>query len=343
MKKNKILVTGGLGYIGSHTTVELINQGFQVTIVDNLSNSESFILDRIEKITGTRPKFYEFDLTERKKTQNCFKENNFDAVIHFAALKSVSESVKKPLEYHNNNIKSLENILESMKTHSVRNIVFSSSCVVYGQPNKLPVDESAPFKKAESPYAETKQISEKILEKFTNSNNNISAISLRYFNPVGAHSSALIGELPKGMPDNLVPFITQTAAGIRDRLVVFGDDYDTHDGTAVRDYIHIEDLSKAHIAALERILYLKNENTYEYYNVGTGKGYSVMDVISSFEKVNNIKLNYVFSERREGDIEKIFSDNKLSKKTLNWSSKKSLDDMMRSAWNWETSINKKIK
>ena len=343
MKKNKILVTGGLGYIGSHTTVELINQGFHVTIVDNLSNSEIFILDRIEKITGTRPKFYEFDLTERKKTENCFNENNFDGVIHFAALKSVSESIKKPLEYYNNNIKSLENILESMKIHSVRNIVFSSSCTVYGQPEELPVDERAPFKKAESPYTETKQISEKIIEKLTNSNNNISAISLRYFNPVGAHSSALLGELPKGIPNNLVPFITQTAAGIRDRLVVFGDNYDTHDGTAVRDYIHIEDLSEAHIAALERILYFKNENPYEYYNVGTGKGYSVMDVIGSFEKVNNIKLNYVFSERREGDIEKIFSDNKLSKKTLNWSSKKSLDDMMRSAWNWETSINKKIK
>ena len=343
MKKNKILVTGGLGYIGSHTTVELINQGFQVTIVDNLSNSEIFILDRIEKITGTRPTFYEFDLTERKKTENCFNENNFDGVIHFAALKSVSESIKKPLEYYNNNIKSLENILESMKIHSVRNIVFSSSCVVYGQPNKLPGDESAPFKKAESPYTETKQISEKIIEKLTNSNNNISAISLRYFNPVGAHSSALLGELPKGIPNNLVPFITQTAAGIRDRLVVFGDNYDTHDGTAVRDYIHIEDLSEAHIAALERILYFKNENPYEYYNVGTGKGYSVMDVIRSFEKVNNIKLNYVFSERREGDIEKIFSDNKLSKKKLNWSSKKSLDDMMRSAWKWETAINKKIK
>ena len=343
MKKNKILVTGGLGYIGSHTTVELINQGFQVTIVDNLSNSEIFILDRIEKITGTRPKFYEFDLTERKKTENCFNENNFDGVIHFAALKSVSESIKKPLEYYNNNIKSLENILESMKIHSVRNIVFSSSCTVYGQPEELPVDERAPFKKAESPYTETKQISEKIIEKLTNSNNNISAISLRYFNPVGAHSSALLGELPKGIPNNLVPFITQTAAGIRDRLVVFGDNYDTHDGTAVRDYIHIEDLSEAHIAALERILYFKNENPYEYYNVGTGKGYSVMDVISSFEKVNNIKLNYVFSERREGDIEKIFSDNKLSKKKLNWSSKKSLDDMMRSAWKWEIAINKKIK
>ena len=343
MKKNKILVTGGLGYIGSHTTVELINQGFQVTIVDNLSNSEIFILDRIEKITGTRPKFYEFDLTERKKTENCFNENNFDGVIHFAALKSVSESIKKPLEYYNNNLKSLENILESMKIYSVRNIVFSSSCTVYGQPEELPVDERAPFKKAESPYTETKQISEKIIEKLTNSNNNISAISLRYFNPVGAHSSALLGELPKGIPNNLVPFITQTAAGIRDRLVVFGDNYDTHDGTAVRDYIHIEDLSEAHIAALERILYFKNENPYEYYNVGTGKGYSVMDVIGSFEKVNNIKLNYVFSERREGDIEKIFSDNKLSKKKLNWSSKKSLDDMMRSAWNWETAINKKIK
>ena len=343
MKKNKILVTGGLGYIGSHTTVELINQGFHVTIVDNLSNSEIFILDRIEKITGTRPKFYEFDLTERKKTENCFNENNFDGVIHFAALKSVSESIKKPLEYYNNNIKSLENILESMRIHSVRNIVFSSSCTVYGQPEDLPVDERAPFKKAESPYTETKQISEKIIEKVTNSNNNISAISLRYFNPVGAHSSALLGELPKGIPNNLVPFITQTAAGIRDRLVVFGDNYDTHDGTAVRDYIHIEDLSEVHIAALERILYFKNENPYEYYNVGTGKGYSVMDVIGSFEKVNNIKLNYVFSERREGDIEKIFSDNKLSKKKLNWSSKKSLDDMMRSAWNWETAINKKIK
>ena len=343
MKKNKILVTGGLGYIGSHTTVELINQGFQVTIVDNLSNSEIFILDRIEKITGTRPKFYEFDLTERKKTENCFNENNFDGVIHFAALKSVSESIKKPLEYYNNNLKSLENILESMKIHSVRNIVFSSSCTVYGQPEELPVDERAPFKKAESPYTETKQISEKIIEKLTNSNNNISAISLRYFNPVGAHSSALLGELPKGIPNNLVPFITQTAAGIRDRLVVFGDNYDTHDGTAVRDYIHIEDLSEAHIAALERILYFKNENPYEYYNVGTGKGYSVMDVIRSFEKVNNIKLNYVFSERREGDIEKIFSDNKLSKKKLNWSSKKSLDDMMRSAWKWEIAINKKIK
>ena len=343
MKKNKILVTGGLGYIGSHTTVELINQGFHVTIVDNLSNSEIFILDRIEKITGTRPKFYEFDLTERKKTENCFNENNFDGVIHFAALKSVSESIKKPLEYYNNNIKSLENILESMKIYSVRNIVFSSSCTVYGQPEELPVDERAPFKKAESPYTETKQISEKIIEKVTNSNNNISAISLRYFNPVGAHSSALLGELPKGIPNNLVPFITQTAAGIRDRLVVFGDNYDTHDGTAVRDYIHIEDLSEVHIAALERILYFKNENPYEYYNVGTGKGYSVMDVIGSFEKVNNIKLNYVFSERREGDIEKIFSDNKLSKKKLNWSSKKSLDDMMRSAWNWQTTINKKIK
>ena len=343
MKKKKILLTGGLGYIGSHTTVELINQGFHVTIVDNLSNSEIFILDRIEKITGSRPKFYEFDLTERKKTENCFNENNFDGVIHFAALKSVSESIKKPLEYYNNNLKSLENILESMKIYSVRNIVFSSSCTVYGQPEELPVDERAPFKKAESPYTETKQISEKIIEKLTNSNNNISAISLRYFNPVGAHSSALLGELPKGIPNNLVPFITQTAAGIRDRLVVFGDNYDTHDGTAVRDYIHIEDLSEAHIAALERILYFKNENPYEYYNVGTGKGYSVMDVIRSFEKVNNIKLNYVFSERREGDIEKIFSDNKLSKKKLNWSSKKSLDDMMRSAWKWEIAINKKIK
>jgi len=342
MNKNKtILVTGGLGYIGSHTVVGLIDSGFEVVIVDNLSNSEIFILDRINKITGVKPKFYEFDLTEIDKTEICFKENNFDAVIHFAAFKSVSESVKFPLKYHENNIKSLENILESMRIYEIKNIIFSSSCTVYGQPDKLPVNENAPFKKAESPYAETKQISEKIIQNFIDDNNRFSAISLRYFNPVGAHSSSLIGELPKGVPENLVPFITQTAAGKRDCLVVYGDDYNTHDGTAVRDYIHIEDLSNAHIAALDRLLNFNNEDSYEYYNIGTGIGYSVMDLIKSFEKVNNLKLNYNISGRREGDIEKIYSDTKLSKKKLNWSYKKSLDEMMSSAWNWQKHLNKK--
>tara|TARA_B110000263_G_scaffold217893_1_gene204226 strand:+ start:2051 stop:3073 length:1023 start_codon:yes stop_codon:yes gene_type:complete len=338
---NKILVTGGLGYIGSHTTVELINQGFQVIIVDNLSNSEISVLDNIKKITGVRPKFYEFNLTDSSKTEECFKENNFDAVIHFAAFKSVSESVKFPLKYHENNIKSLENILESMRVYEIKYIIFSSSCTVYGQPDKLPVNENAPFKKAESPYAETKQISEKIIQNFIGDNNRFSAISLRYFNPVGAHSSSLIGELPKGVPENLVPFITQTAAGKRDRLVVYGDDYNTHDGTAVRDYIHIEDLSNAHIAALDRLLNFNNEIPYEYYNIGTGIGYSVMDLIKSFEKVNNLKLKYNISVRREGDIEKIYADIKLSKKKLNWSYKKSLDEMMSSAWNWQKHLNKK--
>ncbi len=342
MKKNKtILVTGGLGYIGSHTVVELINQGFQVIIVDNLSNSEVSVLDNIKKITGVRPKFYEFNLTDSSKTEECFKKNNFDAVIHFAAFKSVSESVKFPLKYHENNLKSLENILESMRIYEIKNIIFSSSCTVYGQPDKLPVNENAPFKKAESPYAETKQISEKIIQNFIGDNNRFSAISLRYFNPVGAHSSSLIGELPKGVPENLVPFITQAAAGKRDGLVVYGDDYNTHDGTAVRDYIHIEDLSNAHIAALDRLLNFNNEIPYEYYNIGTGIGYSVMDVIKSFEKVNNLKLNYNISGRREGDIEKIYSDIKLSKKKLNWSYKKSLDEMMSSAWNWQKNLNKK--
>ena len=336
MKKNKtILVTGGLGYIGSHTVVELIENGFEVIIVDNLSNSEIFILDRINKITGVKPKFYEFDLTESDKTEVFFKENKFDAVIHFAAFKSVSESVKYPLKYHNNNIKSLENVLESMKVNEIRNIIFSSSCTVYGQPDKLPVSEEAPFKKAESPYAETKQLSEKIIQNFISDNNTFSGISLRYFNPVGAHSSSLIGELPKGIPENLVPFITQTAAGERDCLVVYGDDYDTHDGTAVRDYIHVEDLSNAHIVALDRLLNFNNETPYEYYNIGTGIGYSVMDVIKSFEKVNHLKLKYNISGRREGDIEKIYSDVKLSKKKLNWSYKKSLDQMMSSAWKWQ--------
>ena len=282
----KILVTGGLGYIGSHTVVELINNYYEVVIIDNLSNSELFILDNIEKITGVRPIFYNQDLLDFIKTNQIFKKEKIKGVIHFAAFKSVPESIKKPLLYYNNNLLSLINVLKSMEENTVSNIVFSSSCCVYGQPEKLPVSENTPFKKADSPYAESKQISEQIIKDFTSSHNNISSVSLRYFNPVGAHESALIGELPKGIPDNLVPYITQTAAGIREGLSVFGKDYNTHDGTAIRDYIHVEDLAKAHLKAFNFLNDSEDKNIYEFFNVGTGIGYSVLDVINSFENVS---------------------------------------------------------
>lgn len=334
----KILVTGGLGYIGSHTVVELINNNYEVVIIDNLSNSELFILDNIEKITGVRPIFYNQDLLDFKKTNQIFKKEKIKGVIHFAAFKSVFESVRSPLKYYENNLLSLINVLKSMEENTVSNIVFSSSCTVYGQPDKLPISESSPLKNAESPYAKTKQISEKIIKDFTNSHNNISSVSLRYFNPVGAHESALIGELPKGIPDNLVPYITQTAAGIREELSVFGNDYNTHDGTAIRDYIHVEDLAKAHIKAFNFLNESEDKNIYEFFNVGTGIGYSVLDVINSFENVNNLKLNYSLKDRRDGDIEQIYSDVTKSKKVLKWESERSLDDMMSSAWKWQKNL-----
>ena len=334
----KILVTGGLGYIGSHTVVELISNDYEVVIIDNLSNSEHFILDNIEEITGVRPIFYNKNLTDFDATNNIFKKHKIDGVIHFAAFKSVSDSVKNPMKYYNNNLNSLINVLKSMKENHVSNFVFSSSCTVYGMPDKLPVSENAPFKNAESPYARTKQISEKIIEDFTNSENQISSVSLRYFNPVGAHESGLIGELPKGIPDNLIPYITQTAVGIRDELSVFGNDYNTKDGTAVRDYIHVEDLAEAHLKAFRFLFDFKEQNIYEFFNVGTGTGYSVLDVVNSFEKVNNIKLKYSIKGRRDGDIEEIYSDITKSKKSLKWESKKSLDDMMSSAWRWQKNL-----
>ena len=334
----KILVTGGLGYIGSHTVVELINNNYEVVIIDNLSNSELFILDNIEKITGIRPIFYNADLNDFNETNNILKEHKIDGVIHFAAFKSVSDSVKNPIKYYNNNLNSLINLLKSMKENYVSNLVFSSSCTVYGMPDELPVSESASFKNAESPYAATKQISEKIIKDFINSENQISSISLRYFNPVGAHESSLIGELSKGIPDNLVPYITQTAAGIRDELSVFGNDYNTKDGTAVRDYIHVEDLAEAHLKALCFLFESKDQKNYEFFNVGTGVGYSVLDVINSFEKVNNIKLKYSIKGRRDGDIEEIYSDITKSKNILKWVSKKSLDEMMSSAWKWQKKL-----
>lgn len=335
----KILVTGGTGYIGSHTTVELIEKGYEVIMVDNLSNSEIEVLDGIERITGKRPVFEQFDLCEREKTNKLFEKNpDIDAVIHFAALKAVGESVEMPLEYYRNNLLSLINLLEAMTMHGKSALVFSSSCTVYGQPDELPVTEQAPVKKATSPYGFTKQASETIIEDSVNAHNKLKAISLRYFNPVGAHSSALIGELPKGIPLNLVPFVTQTAAGLRDQLKVYGNDYNTPDGTAIRDYIHVVDLAKAHITAVERILTVSQRASYEVFNLGTGKGSSVMEVIQAFEKATGERVNYKIVDRRPGDVEKVWSDTHLANKVLGWKAEKTLEETLASAWAWEKNI-----
>lgn len=331
----KILVTGGTGYIGSHTVVELQNAGFEVVIVDDLSNSKADIADAIEKITGTKPLLEVFDLTDREKTGDFFKRHDdLKGVIHFAAKKAVGESVQKPLLYYRNNLVSLMNVLEGMIVNNIPNIVFSSSCTVYGQPDELPVSETAPIKKAESPYGNTKQISEDIIYD-TVKVTNVKAIALRYFNPIGAHESALIGELPLGVPDNLLPFITQTAIGIREKLRVFGDDYNTPDHTAIRDYIHVVDLAKAHVVAVQRMIERKMKKDFEVFNLGTGKGYSVMKVIKSFEKVTGLKLNYEIVGRREGDVEQVWADPSFSNKELGWKAEKELDEMVSSAWKWE--------
>ncbi len=331
----KILVTGGTGYIGSHTVVELQQKGFNVLILDNLSNSYLSVVDKIEKITGIRPGFELLDLKDKKKTAAFFKKNpDIDGIIHFAALKAVGESVEKPLEYYNNNILSLLNILQGMKEHNISNFVFSSSCTVYGQPDELPVTEKAPIKKVWSPYGHTKQISEEIIENVSKASP-IQSILLRYFNPIGAHDSALIGELPIGVPNNLVPFLTQTAIGKRECLNVYGKDYDTPDGTAIRDYIHVVDLAKAHVVAMDRLIEKKNKSNPEIFNLGTGKGYSVLEIISSFEKTTGIKLNYKFSNRRPGDIEKVWADISFANAELGWKAEKNIDEMMLSAWNWE--------
>jgi UDP-glucose 4-epimerase len=337
----KILVTGGTGYIGSHTVVELQNKGFEVVIVDNLSNSGAEIVDNIEKITGVRPAFEKFDLTDYDKTMDFFKRNNdLKGVIHFAAFKAVGESVEKPLMYYRNNLVSLMNILEGMIEYGVENLVFSSSCTVYGQPDELPVSEKAPIKKAESPYGNTKQISEEIIQDTINAYN-IKGIALRYFNPIGAHESALIGELPLGVPNNLVPFITQTAIGIREQLRVFGDDYPTPDGTPIRDYIHVVDLAKAHVVAVDRMINGKMKKDFEVFNLGTGKGYSVLEVIKSFEKVSGKKLNYKIVDRRPGDVIEVWADPTFSNEELGWKAEKGLDEMVLSAWNWEKALREK--
>lgn len=331
-----VFVTGGLGFIGSHTCVELQNKGYSVIIADDLSNSQASVKDQIVRITGKEPIFVEKDISLPNSLNTIFEEYEIDAVIHFAAHKAVGESVVDPLKYYNNNINSLLNILDKCNEFGIDELVFSSSCTVYGQPDQLPVTELTPKKQAESPYGNTKRICEEILEDHSRSNSDFKAISLRYFNPAGAHESALIGELPLGVPNNLVPFITQTAAGIRKQLKVFGGDYDTPDGTCIRDYIHVVDLARAHISALEYLE--KSKRNYDFFNVGTGIGYSVLDVINSFEKVSGINLNYEIIERRAGDIEQIFADTKKINQTLGWSAELDLDAMMRSAWKWQQSL-----
>jgi UDP-glucose 4-epimerase len=335
----QILVTGGTGYIGSHTTVELQNAGFEVIIVDNLSNSSIKVLDGIEKISGIRPAFEEFDLIEKDKVEAFFtKYPDIEAIIHFAASKAVGESVEKPLLYYRNNLVSLINLLDCQLKLGISNIVFSSSCTVYGQPDKLPVTENTPRKDAESPYGNTKRVNEDILHDTITANPQLKGIALRYFNPVGAHPSALIGELPLGIPANLVPFITQSAAGLRGELKVYGDDYNTPDGSAVRDYINVVDLAKAHVVAVKRLLENKNKDRYEIFNLGTGNGVSVLEAVHAFEKATGIKLNYKIVGRRTGDIEKIWADTTLANEELGWKAEMGLEDTMLSAWLWEKRI-----
>ena len=332
----QILVTGGTGYIGSHTVVELQNVGYEVIIVDNLSNSSLEVLDGIEKISGTRPVFEQFDLIELDKVDGFFaKYPTISAIIHFAASKAVGESVEKPLLYYRNNLVSLFNLLECQLKYGVSGIVFSSSCTVYGQPDQLPVTENTPRKDAESPYGNTKRMNEDILRDTILANPQIKGIALRYFNPVGAHPSALIGELPLGVPANLVPFITQTAAGMRSELMVFGSDYDTIDGSAVRDYINVVDLAKAHVVAVGRLLENRNKTGYEIFNLGTGKGVSVLEMIHTFQMVAGVKLNYRIVERRAGDIEKIWADTALANEELGWKAETGLEETLLSAWLWE--------
>jgi UDP-glucose 4-epimerase len=339
--KKKILVTGGTGYIGSHTTVELIEEGYDVVIIDNLYNSEAEVVDRIEKITGVRPLLEVFDLCDKNRTEMFFVNNrDIAAIIHFAAYKAVGESVNKPLDYYRNNLGSLVNILGAMQSNGISNLVFSSSCTVYGQPDKLPVTEEAPLQVATSPYGNTKQIGEEIIRDTAISTNEINAISLRYFNPIGAHPSALIGELPRGVPENLVPYITQTAIGLRDELNVYGNDYDTPDGSCIRDYLHVSDLAKAHVVAVKRLIEKKNKFNYEIFNLGTGNGVSVLEAIHSFEKISGIKLKYKITGRRQGDIVKIWADPSLANKELGWRTVYSLDDCMKTAWLWEKQIRK---
>lgn len=339
--KQKILVTGGTGFIGSHTTVELQEAGYEVIIIDNLSNSRADVVDGIEKITGIRPHFENIDCCDIEALDKVFsKYEGIEGIIHFAASKAVGESVEKPLLYYRNNINSLVNLLELMPKHGVKGIIFSSSCTVYGQPTpeNLPVTEQSPIQKALSPYGNTKQINEEIIQDYVHSGAHIKSIILRYFNPIGAHPSALIGELPIGVPLNLIPYVTQTAAGIREKLRVFGNDYNTPDGTCIRDYIYVVDLAKAHVKAMSRILDNPEAQPVEIFNIGTGEGVSTLQIIKRFEAVTGVKLNWEFAPRREGDIEKVWGNVDKANTILGWKADANLDDVLLSAWRWQQKL-----
>ena len=337
--KETILVTGGTGFIGSHTTVELQQAGYDVVIIDNLSNSNASVIDGIEKITGIRPAFEKIDLNDFAATEAVFKKYSIKGCIHFAASKAVGESVEKPLLYYRNNLNSLMNVLELMTKYGSKGIIFSSSCTVYGQPTKenLPVTERAPIQKALSPYGNTKQINEEIIQDYIHSGAPIKSVILRYFNPIGAHPSALIGELPNGVPMNLIPFVTQTAIGIRKQLKVFGNDYDTPDHTCIRDYIYVVDLAKAHVKAMQRVLE-QDTDPIEVFNIGTGHGYSTLEIVEGFERATGVKLPWEYAPRREGDIEAIWGNVDKANKVLGWSADTPLDDILRSAWKWQEKL-----
>lgn len=340
--KQKILVTGGAGYIGSHTVVELQNAGYEVIVIDDLSNSTADSIDGIEKITGIRPAFEKLDCNDEVGLRKVFeKYSPISGIIHFAASKAVGESVEKPLLYYKNNLVSLINLLELMPQFDVKGIVFSSSCTVYGEPDSNPIDETAPIKPAASPYGKTKQINEDIIQDFVRSGANIKSIILRYFNPIGAHPSAEIGELPNGVPQNLLPFVTQTGMGIRKELSVFGDDYDTPDGSCVRDFINVVDLAKAHVIAIDRMLQDKSADKVEIFNLGTGNGLSVLELINVFEKVSGVKLNYKIVGRRTGDIVKIWAEPTKANTVLGWTAKETIQDTVASAWKWQQKLREK--
>lgn len=337
----KILVTGGLGFIGSHTVVALQQEGFEVVIIDNCSNSTTDVLEGIEAITGVRPQFENFDLREKDRVAEFFQaQQDLKGIIHFAASKAVGESVENPLLYYENNLNTLIYLLQQIQGSGNANFIFSSSCTVYGQADTLPITEDAPVKPAESPYGNTKQIGEEIIRDSCHVNPGLQAISLRYFNPIGAHPSIKIGELPVGVPQNLVPFITQTGIGMREQLLVFGNDYPTDDGTCIRDYIHVVDLAMAHVVALKRLLQGKNKRNYEVFNIGTGTGSSVLEVIESFERVSGKKLNYKITDRRAGDVVAAYADTSKANNELGWRAESSLDQAIRSAWEWEQKIRK---
>lgn len=335
-----ILVTGGLGYIGSHTVVELLNNNFEVVIIDNLSNTEEKILNGIKEITGKNPIFYPFDLKKRELISKVLDTHHIDGCIHFAAFKAVGESQIKPIDYYENNLFSLINLLQEFKERNISNFIFSSSCTVYGQADKMPIDEDTPIKPAESSYGRTKQMCEDILKDFANAHQKKVSI-LRYFNPIGAHISAKIGELPLGVPNNLVPYVTQTAAGIREKLNIWGDDYPTPDGTAIRDYIYVGDLAKAHLKALQKLMTTSSKTIIDIFNLGTGKGYSVLEIVKTFERANNISVPYQICNRRGGDITIAYANVNKAEKELNWKALTSLEESLKTSWKWQKNLNKK--